>query len=165
MIQVFNDPMLLDYVKACIAMPQDEREQVEAFIGRPYDIDSVAVGNWQVQGPKFVIKDGDVVLAVGGFAQQRPGVWRDYMLTTPQAWEKQYWFQVTRTCRRALDFMFSSRQAHRLECITPVARLEARPEIERWYGLLGYYREGMRYGYCANGANAVAFARVSHGHK
>ena len=164
MIQVFNDPFLLDYVKACIVLPQDEREQVEALTGHPYNIDSIAVGNYMAQGPKWVAKDGDEVLSVGGFVQERPGVWRDYMLTTPQAWEKAYWFQMTRICRRIGDFMFSSKQAHRLELITPVARLEKRPELKRWYTHLGYGIEGTRHGYCANGGDAVAFVRVNHGH-
>jgi hypothetical protein len=167
MIQVFNDPLLLDFIRVAISLPEDERAQIEAFVGQKYDIDSVAIGNYQVPGPKYVIKDvdKDVILAVGGFKQQRPGVWRDYMLTGPAAWEKEYWFQTTRICRRALDIMFQSKQAHRLECITPLARLKARPEIERWYRYLGYQREGIRHGYCANGADAVAFARVSHGHR
>lgn len=163
MIQVFTDPLLLDFVKVCILMPQDEREQVEAFVGKKYDIDSVAVGNFMVQGPKWVIKDGnDNPLCIGGFNQQRPGVWRDYMLTTPQAWEEKYWFTVTRTCRRVMDAMFLSKQAHRLECIAPRMRLENRPQLEKWYKFLGYHNEGIRHGYCANGADAIAFSRVQH---
>lgn len=165
MIQVYTDPLMLDFVKICCLMPEDERKQVEAFVGQPYDIDSVAVGNYLVQGPKWVIKDGTKPLVVGGFKQQRPGVWRDYMLTTPEAWEKKYWFAVTRTCRRAMDSMFTSGQAHRLECIAPKARLDARPILYSWYELMGYHAEGVRYGYCANGTDAMAFARVQHGRR
>lgn len=163
MIQVFSNPLLLDYVKICILMPADERAQIEAFVGQKYDIDSVAVGNFMVPGPKWVIKDGnDNPLAVGGFKQQRPGVWRDYMLTTPEAWERKYWFTVTRTCKRVMDGMFTSKQAHRLECVAPAARLKKRPELEKWYKFLGYCNEGLRHGYCADGSDAVAFARVQH---
>jgi hypothetical protein len=162
MIQVFTDPLLLDYVKICVLMPQDEREQIEALVGQKYDIDSVAVGNFMVPGPKWVIKDDSNPLVVGGFRQQRPGVWRDYMLTTPEAWEKKYWFTVTRTCRRAMDVMLKTKQAHRLECIAPAARLKNRPELAKWYKFLGYHEEGTRYGYCADGSDAVSFARVEH---
>lgn len=162
MIHVYTDPLLLDYVKICVLMSEDERKQVEAFVGQPYDIDSVAVGNFMVPGPKWVIKDENNPLVVGGFKQQRPGVWRDYMLTTPQAWEKQYWFTVTRTCRRVMDSMFASKQAHRLECIAPAMRLYNRPELAKWYKFLGYHEEGRRYGYCADGGDAIAFARVQH---
>jgi hypothetical protein len=159
-IEVFNDPLLLDYLKVCINMPQDQRSQVEAFAGQKFDIDAVAVGNYMVQGPKWVIKDGNNPIVVGGFKQQRPGVWRDYMLTTVEAWEQKYWFTVSRVCRRAMDFMFSSGMAHRLECIAPTDRLEANPKIVKWYGLLGYRFESIRYGYCANGADATAFCRL-----
>lgn len=161
MIQVYTNPMLLDYVKVCILMPEDERQQIEAFVGEKYDIDSVAVGNFMVPGPKWVIKTSDDhPLCVGGFKQQRPGVWRDYMLTTPEAWEKRYAFSVTRTCKRVMDAMFSSYQAHRLECIAPAARLVQRPELIRWYRHLGYISEGVRKGYCADGSDAMAFART-----
>jgi len=34
-IIVYTDPLLLDFVKVCINMPQDEREQLEAFTGEP----------------------------------------------------------------------------------------------------------------------------------
>jgi hypothetical protein len=162
MIQVYSDPLLGDFLYAAIHMPQDEREQIEAFVGQKYDIDAVAVGNFMAPGPKWVVRTDDTVLCVGGFKQQRPGVWRDYMLTTPLAWEKRYAFTVTRTCRRLMDAMFASKQAHRIECIAPAARLAKRPELERWYRHFGYYNEGVRYGYCANGADAIAFARVAH---
>jgi hypothetical protein len=159
--QIFNDPLLLDYLKACILMPQDEREHVEAMTGHPYDVDSIAVGNFMVQGPKWVAKDGDAVLSVGGFALERPGVWRDYMLTTPQAWEKKYAYQMTRLCRRAADFMFSSHQANRLELIAPLKRVEQRPELMTWYQHLRYEVEGVRRRYCADGSDAIALVRIA----
>jgi RimJ/RimL family protein N-acetyltransferase len=160
MIQVYNNPFLLDYIKVCAAMPQDEREQLEAFTGEPYSIDGAAVGNFSVPGPKWVIKLDDEPIAVGGFVPQRLGVWRDFMLTTPTAW--QHWFAVTRICRRAMDAMFASGQAHRLECIVPAARIASRIELVKWYKILGYNKEALHYGYCANGADAVSFSRVKH---
>jgi hypothetical protein len=163
MIQIFSDPLLLDFVKICVLMPPDERAQIESFTGQDYNIDAVAIGNYMVQGPKWVIKDGnDNPLVVGGFSQQRPGVWRDYMLTTPQAWEAQYWLSVTRSCRRFMDYMLHSKQAHRLECIVPRVRYESRPELARWYKVMKYEVEGVRYGYCADGQDAIALARVEH---
>jgi hypothetical protein len=163
MIQVFTQPLLLDYIKVCINMPQDEREQLEAFTGQPYDVDGAAVGNFTVPGIKWVIKNDDEPIAVGGFVPKRPGVWRDFMLTTPAAWE--HGFAVTRIARRAMNAMFLSKQAHRLECVAPAARLAARPRIEDWYRVLGYNREATLSGYCANGADAIMFSRVDHGHR
>lgn len=171
MIRVFNNPFLADFIQIASRMPEDERAQVEAMTGEPYDIDGVAVGNFMVPGPKWVIKSGTeeqfstglaTPIVVGGFAPQRPGVWRDFLLTTPEAWDKEHYFTVTRVCRRAMDAVLQSGTAHRLECVVPAARVQSRPELARWYKLLGYNEEGLRYGYCANGTDALAFSRVRH---
>lgn len=171
MIIVFNDPLLLDFLKVCDQMPDDERAQVEAVSGEKYDVDKAAIGNFTAPGPKWVVKEGTEEdfhnglaqpLMVGGFVPQRPGVWRDFLISTPKAWDKEHFFQMTRTCRRAMDAMLYSGQAHRLECIVPAARLESRPELRRWYTLLGYNEEGPRYGYYANGGDAIGFSRVRH---
>lgn len=160
MIIVYTNPMLLDFVKVCINMPADEREQLEAFTGEPYDIDRAAVGNYSVLGPKWVVKADDEPICIGGFVPQRPGVYRDFMLTTPKAWE--HWFSVTRIARRCMDAMLLSKTAHRLECICPVSRLEKRPEVEKWYRTLAYHREGTLFGYLASGGDAAIFSRVKH---
>lgn len=161
MIEVYNNPLLLDFVKVCINMPADERAQLEAMSGEPYDIDGAAVGNYTAPGPKWVIKaDGEPII-IGGFVPRRPGVWQDFLLTTPVAWEK-HWFPVTRICRRIMDAMFISGQAHRLECIVPAPRIAERPILEKWYRILGYNKEGLHYGYCANGADAISYSRVKH---
>ena len=161
MITVYTDPWLIDFLKVCANMPQDERDGFEDITGEKYNLDNIAVGNFTVPGPKWVIKADDEPITVGGFVPQRPGVWRDFMINTPVAWEK-YWFPITRIARRAMNAMFASKQAHRLECIAPAARLAARPEIEDWYKVLGYNREATLYGYCASGADAVIFSRVQH---
>ena len=157
MIQVYTNPTLLDFIQVCIDMPQNERENFEALTGEKYNVDGIAVGNFCVAGPKWVIKADDKPICVGGFVPQRPGVWRDFMINTPDAWEK-HWFGVSRICRRALDAMFLSKQAHRLECIS----LASREKALRWYKVLGYNREATLYGYCATGADAVLFSRVQH---
>lgn len=160
MIKVYTDPWLIDFLKVCAKMPQDEREQLEAFTGEPYSIDHAAIGNFTVPGPKWVIKEGDEPIAVGGFVPQRPGVYRDFMLTTPETWAK-HWFVVTRICRRAMDAMLLSGQAHRLECISHHSREKA----FKWYSALKYNKEATLSGYCANGADAILFSRVNHGHR
>ncbi|MDE2097521.1 MAG: hypothetical protein KGL39_09770 [Patescibacteria group bacterium] len=159
MIEVCATPLLAEFIKVCILLPQDERDQLEAFTGRPYDIDGAAIGAFCAPGPKWAIRaDGEPII-VGGFAQERPGVWRDFLLTTPVAWEK-HWFAVTRICRRIMTDMLHSGHAHRLECIAPIARL---PRVSRWYSVLGYHQEGVLHGYCASGADAAIFSRVRHG--
>jgi hypothetical protein len=160
MIQTFTNPLLLDFIKVCIKMPQDEREQLEAFTGEKFDIDGAAIGNFTAPGPKWVIKADDEPIMIGGFVPQRPGVWRDFALTTPEAWTD-HWFAVTRISRRVMNAMFLSKQAHRLECIAHHSREKA----FRWYKPLGYTREATLSGYCANGADAILFSRVDHGYR
>jgi hypothetical protein len=161
MITVYNNPTMLDFLKVAARMPPDERAQVAAAAGEPYDIDGVAVGNYCAPGPKWVIKADDEPILIGGFVPQRRGVWQDFLLTTPEAWDP-HWFVVTRVCRRSMDAMFRSGEAHRLQCIVPVARVQNRPELAKWYKLLGYTKEGLHHGYYASGADAYSFARVKH---
>lgn len=171
MIKIFNNPFVGDFLQVASQLPQDERDQIEAMSGCQFTVDGATVGSYTAEGPKWVIKVGEseeqfaagegVPIVVGGFAFQRPGVWRDFLLTTPLAWTT-YTLPVTRFCKKAMDAMLTSGQAHRLECVVPAVRVEARPELVKWYSILGYTREGIRHGYCANGADAVAFSRVRH---
>lgn len=158
MIEVVENPLLAEFIRVAIELPQDERDQLEAFTGEPFDVDRCAIGNFMVPGPKWVIRADGKPLVVGGFAFERPGVFRDFLLTTPAAWE-QHWFPVTRICRRLMDGMLKGKHAHRIECIAPVARLA---KVSRWYEVLGYHQEGVLHGYCANGADAAIFAKVRH---
>lgn len=170
MIKVFNNPFVGDFLQVATQLPQDERDQIEILTGNAFTVDGAAVGSYMAEGPKWVIKIGEsedqfaagegVPIVVGGFVFQRPGVWRDFLLTTPLAWSH-YALPVTRFCKKAMDAMLQG-QAHRLECVVPASRADARPELVKWYGILGYTREGIRHGYCANGTDAVAFSRVRH---
>lgn len=172
MIQVFNNPFLADFIQVAAQLPEDERKQLEAFTGHPYTVDGAAIGNFTVAGPKWVVKEAKTKKAfdagratpimVGGFAPVRPGVWHDFLLSTPAAWDEKHYFAMTRIVRRIMDAMLRSGQAHRLQTVVPAARIESRPELLKWYKIIGYNNEGLCYGYCANGADAIAFARVKH---
>lgn len=172
MLRMFTNPFLADFIIVAAQLPDDERAQLEAFTGEQFNVDGAAVGNFTVAGPKWVAKVAETEdefttgasrpVAVGGFAFQRPGVWRDFMLNTPEAFDPANWFRLTRECRRIMDAMLRSGQAHRLECVVPASRLAGRPELRKWYKLLGYNEEGLRYGYLANGQDAVSFSRVKH---
>jgi hypothetical protein len=172
MFRMLNNPWLADFIIVAAQMPEDERAQLEAFTGEQFNVDGAAMGGFSVAGPKWVAKvaeteeqfdsGGARPIAVGGFALKRPGVWRDFMLNTPEAFDAANWFRLTRECRRIMDGMLNSGAAHRLECVVPASRLAGRPELRRWYKLLGYNEEGLRYGYLGNGQDAVAFSRVKH---
>ena len=159
MIQLYTNPLLLDYIKVCIRMPQDEREQLEAFTGYPYDVDGAAIGNFSTHGYKWVFRESPEgePLAIAGFVQRRPGVWRDFMLTTPELWA--HYHGVTRIVRRAINGLLHSGNAHRVECMCLASREQ---KNSRWYKTIGYNREATLYGYAANGADAVVFSKVRH---
>lgn len=162
MITVQYEPVLVDYIRVALKMPEDEQKQLEAYTGQQFTVDGCAIGNFQVAGHKWGIYRDAEPLVIGGFSLERPGVYRDFLLTTPEAWAKENWFHVTRICRRLMTAMLASKTAHRLECITPAPRLASRPELYKWYRILGYNNEGVLHGYCANGADAVIFSRVKH---
>ncbi len=156
MIEVYENPTLADFIQVVVKMTQGERENFEALTGQKYDVDSIAVGNFMTQGPKWVVYADEKPISVGGFVFQRPGVWRDFMINTPEAWGK-HGFQMTRICKRAMDAMFASKQAHRVDCISMVRHANV-----RWHEVLGYNLEATLYGYGADGADALIFSRIKH---
>jgi hypothetical protein len=157
-LQVYSNPFLLDFLIVCDKMPQDERDQLEAFTGEPYDAERAAIGNFMTYGPKWVFKtESGRPIAVGGYVLQRKGVWQDFLISTPELWTD-HWFFFTRYVVGAMKGMFQSGEAHRLQCISLASRTRAFP----WYKAIGYTREGTLHGYAASGADAVMFARVRH---
>jgi hypothetical protein len=156
-----RDLILLDAIRVVLAANEDQQEHFIAMTGQAWDIDSVAMGGFQTAGPKWSIHIDGSPVAVGGFAYQREGVYRDWFIFTPAAFEPRNYMAVTRLCRRLMDRVLRS-IAHRLECIVPAARVEASSKLAKWYKILGYNKEALLYGYCANGADAVCYSRVKH---
>lgn len=153
--------ILLDAIRVVLAATQDQREHFKTMTGTEWDIDGVALGGFQSVGPKWSIHIDGAPVAVGGFAQQRPGVYRDWFIFAPAAFEKANWRTVTRLCRKLMDWVLQN-GAHRLECLVPVGRVESRPQLDKWYRILGYNKEALLYGYCANGRDAYCYSRVKH---
>lgn len=162
MIKLYNDPYLIDFLKCAAQLPEDEKRQITLLTGYEYDIDGAAIGNFTVNGPKWVAKLEDgTPLAVGGFVQQRPGVWRDFLLSTPLAWNP-HGVALTKILRRIMTGTLQQDGVHRLETVVPAERLASRPELEKWYKVLGYKKEAPLWRYCADGSDAFSFARVRH---
>lgn len=157
---ITSTPTLLDFIKVVARADEDQIAHFTEMTGQEWDIDRVAIGNWSVP-LKWCISRGRDPLCVGGFVPMRPGVYRDFFIFAPEAFTKENWFHVTRICRRIMDSMLLS-GVHRLECVAPAARIAARPDLEKWYKILGYNKEGLRHGYCATGADAISYARVKH---
>jgi hypothetical protein len=160
--QLYHSPILLDYLRVISRAPEDQKLHFTEVTGQEWNIDSIAVGNLETTGPKWSIYADDTPIVVGGFAQRRPGVFEDWFISTPEAFSQEHYRYVTRLCKGLMDNMLGQKIAHRLECVVPVARLERSPRLAKWYKVLGYNREALHHGYCANGGDAVRFARVKH---
>ena len=160
MIEVSHNPCMMDFIYVAERVPLDEKHQIEAFTGKPYTVDGAAIGGFITPGPKWCgYKDGWPI-ACGGMVPERPGVWRDFMLNVEGVYTEENYASITRHCRRIMNHMFKSGQAHRIECIVPEDRVLARPELERWYTAVGYTREARMVGYLANGTPAIMYSRV-----
>ncbi len=153
-VQIYRDPTLLDFLDVCQRLPADEREQIEAFHG-PYDPQSLAATFYLRSGPRWMLHDGQQTLAVAGFDMLRPGVWQDWMFSTPEAWLPANWRSTTKYVRRAMGAMLKA-DAHRLQCVSLASRIQA----HAWYRTIGLVYESTIEGYGINGENALMFRRL-----
>ena len=136
LVNLVEIPEIEHYVTICRDLPQDERAQYEALNGSAYDADELAAIMLLIGGPKWTILAGeaDEPIAAGGYTQERPGVWRSWMLARPSCWT-QYAEEVTSICNGAMEMMFSDFKAHRLETTCLASRAKARRWYERHLGL------------------------------
>lgn len=138
-------------------MRQDEIAQDLAMTGAAeYDPQQAILKMAAVPGPKFVLLADGVPVVAGGFWQVRPGVWEGWQLGTMAGWEK-HWRAITRWTRKLNDRMLAEPYVHRLQ----LYGMAGRDKTFEWYERsLGYRREATLSRYCANGADAVLFART-----
>lgn len=152
-------PMLMDYAIVCHQLPEDQRRQWVALgSGQPFDSEEMALQLASRSDPAWtgIGLDGKPIF-VGGFSYIRPGVWQDWLITTPEAWTD-HWRAVSKVCRRMVDAMLED--AHRIQCVA----LADRTRAHEWYRVLKYEFEGVLHGYGAEGQDAVMYARVkNHG--
>lgn len=153
--EIYREPSLLDFLQVLQQCPVDERAQVEALTGEPFSPDAQAAGMVLRAGPKWVLLCDGQPVSVGGFDMVRPGVWQDWMVNTPAAFDPAHWRTVTRYARRIMDAMLET-DAHRLQCVSLASRIDA----HKWYKVLGYHFEGTMRGYCADGSDAMMFSRL-----
>lgn len=153
-VRLLSGTDLLELLQVCYRLPADEREQCEAFSGDAYDPAHLAATLYATPGPKWTVMAAGDPIMVAGFTNLRPGVWQDWAVTTPAAWDT-HWRPVTRLARRVMDEMLQTR-AHRLQCVSLASRIHA----HRWYRPLGLEPEGTLRGYGANGEDAIMFSRL-----
>ena len=146
---------LVDLLWVCNNLSEDERDQWRAFGGVPYDADNAAAMFYLRPGPKWTVLVGNEAVLVAGFDRVRDGVWQDWALTSPKAWEPGNWRPVTRLARKVMDWMLQN-GAHRLQCVSLASRIQA----HRWYRPLGLELEGTLRAYGVNGEDALMFSRL-----
>lgn len=156
--EVFKRPTLSDILLICDRLPEDEREQWEAFTGHPFDRDTMALSIASKSGPSWVLCLDGQPLCAAGYDYVRPGVWQDWMINTPEAFGR-HWRTTTKHVKRGMDAMLDQTDAHRLQCVSLASRIHA----HRWYAVLGLAPEGTLRAYGANGEDAIMFARVKDG--
>ena len=142
----------------CHDLPKEEREQYEALSGEEYDPDVMAAVMLLIPGPKWCIvaADADEPLAAGGYTQERPGVWRSWMLARPACWTD-FAEGVTNVCNGVMEMMFFDFKAHRLETLCMADRSQAR----RWYERhLGLQCEGIMHGAGKGKEDVAVYAKT-----
>lgn len=155
MLQLYKKPNLLDLLGVCHRMPDDEKEQYEAFFGLKYDPNEFAARLSLSQGPSWLLCDDEKPIAAAGFELIRKGVWQDWMVSTPEAWSEANWRGTTRYVRKAMNVMLET-DAHRLQCVSLRSRIRA----HEWYRVLGLRQEGVLEAYGVDGQDAIMFARL-----
>lgn len=156
-LTLYKKASLTDLLIICHRLPEDERDQYEAFTGRPYDSQEMALGCAVRTGPSWVLYCDEGPLCAAGFDYLRPGVWQDWMVSTPECWTK-HWRGVTKNVKRVMDAMLTT-EAHRLQCVSLRSRIHA----HRWYEVLGLTLDGPLPGYGAHGEDALMFSRLKVG--
>lgn len=156
--ELFKKPSLSDLLLICDRLPEDERQQYEAFTGQVYSRDEHALQLACKSGPSWVLTLDGQPLCAAGFDYIRPGVWQDWMVNTPEAFNPN-WRTTTKHVRRVMDAMLDQTDTHRLQCVS----LASRTAAHRWYAVLGLAPEGTLRAYGANGEDAIMFSRVKNG--
>lgn len=150
-------PALEDFAWITKRMRPDEIAQFLAVSGlREYDADIAARAYAMTPGPSFALIDaGNRPVILGGFVPKRRGVYEAWLAGTMDGWA-QHWFRITRECVRQMDALLTL-NAHRIE----VCALASRVQTHAWYERIGFRREATLTAYCADGQDAVMFARTA----
>lgn len=158
-MRLYSNPSITTILLVCGQLCADEIRQIEVSSGTPYDPQQIAVNHYCLSGPKWFTSDGENdPISVAGYTMIRPGVWRDWMLNTPKAFDKDHWRSTTKYVKRVMDDMLEH-HAHRLECVC----LADRTEAHRWYSVLGLRKEVTMQRWGAHGEDAVQFSRIRKG--
>lgn len=145
---------LADLFQLCAAMRPDERAQWEALVG-PFDVEEAVCRLFQLPGVKNSLFAGDRLLIAGGYYEVSPGVWRSWMVGTPDAW-RDHWRSITEATRFVMDCLLEEPTIRRLE----THAMASRTLTGRWYEKgLGMEKEGILRRYALNGDDVAVYSR------
>lgn len=144
-----------DYVFVANSMLQTERDQWCAFRNLPaYDANACAMDMISHGPASWALRAVGSPFFIGGFSNQRPGVWVCWAAGTDHGWQN-YGREITRFVRKQMDAVFGL-GAHRIE----ITSLASRVEAGEWYRKgLGMQAEGVHRGYCGDGQDAICYAK------
>lgn len=151
-------PLVQDFAYIAERMRPDEVANFLAMSGLDEYVPDVAARSWvMAEGTSFAMLDrSGLPVVVWGFCPIRKGVYEAWAAAPMDGWNR-YWRAFTKTCRRQMDEMLTSGDAHRIQVCTLASRVEAHAWYEKG---LHMAREGLHRAYCADGSDAVMFARV-----
>ena len=148
---------LCDLIELCAQMRPGEVDQYLALTGAAeYDFERAAHALYGMPGVRFLLVSvtGER-LAVGGFEQRRPGVWRSWLIGTESAWSK-HWRSLTEASRFLAECLFED-GAHRVEDVMLAEREAAGWWCQRG---LGMQLDGILPNYSADGRDVAVYSRT-----
>lgn len=151
-------PSVFDVGWLCERMRPDEIEQWCALTGHAtYDAELAARSVLATMGEFAfcIVAEDNMPVVVGGFVEDRPGVFQTWMVGTAEGWER-HWRAITRHSRRAIDALLKCGRAHRVQ----THALASRTAAHGWYERLGMTREGTLRRYFADGQDAIVFSKL-----
>lgn len=152
---ILRDPNLVDLALSAMNLIDDDRRQYEAFTGKPYNADEVALQCWSYPGMKWAICDeSGLPLATAGVHRLREHVYETWFLSGNEIWQT-YAEDLTRIVHKVRgDMLHFGGCARRIQTIC----LESRGATRRWYEKVGMHFECVLPYYGVNGENAVMYA-------
>lgn len=154
MLTATQNPTLVDILMVTAMLRQWERDYSINNYGEGFNHEQLAVLCFNVDGPKWVIRNQGTPVAVIGFIPMRVGVWEAWAISTDEAWTRP--IDMARNIRAAINVMFEDFGAHRVQHII----LEGAPVGPSWYRSVGLGFEGKMLAWGAKGEDALVFART-----
>ncbi len=145
---------LVDILVVGKALPQDEIDQIEAFTGSDYDVQSTALQLMNTPGPKWAIrvKETGEPLVVAGILQIGANVWRTWFLANQRVWDE-HGREVTVHTAKMRKQLLEDQRPIRIETVCLASRAKAR----EWYEAVGMEYESTLTCYGVNGESAVMY--------